>query len=317
MQDVQPVCRSCGEDSLTPILPLGKLAVADHTSNDSRVATQESHGSLDLALCSRCALVQIIGTAPAEELCCSPVQLSVPRENIARRARAMTAQIIASQKLRPTSLVIEIGSGDGQLLEAYQHAGIPVLGIEHSLDLAEVARLEHHVPTLSKRFDRDLGIQLEGCGQPADVVHVHDVLAHVADPGGFAAGLKVLLKETGVAVIETLYVKDLIDHDRMDNAQCDPVQCEQLCYFSLTSAANLLGRNGLAVHDVERVAMHGGSLRLFVGRSASSSGRVRTLLDEEASWGVDRPESYANFGQRLKRLLRTQSVVSNTAARVA
>jgi len=297
MHHVQPACRSCGEVSLTPILALGAMPLANRLLTDDQLATQEPCYPLDLVLCQHCALVQITETVPPEELFRHYVYFSSFSDGMLRHARQLAGQIIASQKLRPTSLVIEIASNDGYLLQNYKQAGIPVLGIEPAVNIAEVARLEHGVPTLNKFFNQDLAAQLEGCGQQADVLHAHNVLAHVSDLNGFVAGLRTVLKDTGVAVIEVPYVKDLIDH-----VEFDTIYHEHLCYFSLTSLSRLFARHNLVVHDVERIAIHGGSLRLFVGKSGQSSERVQAMLAEEAAWGVDRAAFYLSFGQRVERL---------------
>ena len=107
----------------------------------------------------------------------------------------------------------------------------------------------------------------------------------------------MVLKDTGVAVIEVPYVKDLID-----KREFDTIYHEHLCYFSLTALAHLFARHDLVIHDVERIAIHGGSLRLFVGKRGASSSRVTVLLAEEQAWGVGRAEFYQSFGQRVERL---------------
>jgi len=297
MHKVHPVCRSCGEGSLTSILTLGKVPLAGRLLSVDQLHREEPSYPLDLVLCPRCALVQIAQCAPADELTRTYVSFAQPTESYVRHARKLTSQIIASQKLRPTSLVVQVGSGDGYLLAEYQAAGIPVLGFEPAVNTAQTAREKHGVPTWAKFFNRDTAAALEGCGQPSDVIHAHDVLAYVSDPNGFVAGLKVLLKPGGVAVIEVPYVKDMID-----NAEFDLIYHEHLSYFSLTSLGHLLARQGLVMHDVERVGMHGGSLRVFAGRTGQSSKRVRQLLDEETAWDVDRTRFYLTFGQRIERL---------------
>jgi hypothetical protein len=278
-------------------LELGKMPLANRLLTDEQLQTQEPSYPLELVLCSSCALVQITETVPPEELVRDDVDFSPHSNGAARHARQLTAQIIASQKLRPTSLVVEIASHDGARLQGYLQAEIPVLGIESAENFAKVARVQHGVPTLYRSFDKELAVQIEGCGQPADVVHVHHVLAQAPDLNGFVAGLWTLLKDSGVAVIEVPYVKDLIDR-----VAFDAIYHEHLCYFSLTSLVRLFGRHGLVVHDVERIAIQGGFLRLFVGRTGRSSEHVEDLLAKEKAWGVDRAAFYLGFGQRVERL---------------
>jgi SAM-dependent methyltransferase len=273
------------------------MPLANRLLTHEQLDIAEPSYPLDLVHCPRCALAQITETVPPEELFHNYVYFSSFSDGMLRHVRELTSEIIASQKLRTTSLVVEIASNDGYLLQNYQQAGIPVLGIEPAVNVARVAQSERGVPTLCRFFGQPLAAQLAACGQRADVVHAHNVLAHVADLNGFVAGLRIVLKDTGVAVIEVPYVKDLID-----NVEFDTIYHEHLCYFSLTSLSRLFTRHDLVVHDVERIAMHGGSLRLFAGRQGGSSQRVQKMLADETAWGVDRSEFYLSFGQRVERL---------------
>ena len=222
----------------------------------------------------------MIGNSHGEALAARP-------ELSAWHARQLAGHVAAAQKLRPTSLVIEIGSRDGWLLKTYQASGVPVLGIEPTVRLAELARLENGIPTLCRHFNQHLAEHLEGCGQQADVVHVHHVLPVLVDVEAFLAGLAIVLRPSGVAVVDVPYVKHLVDRGELT---VPPYR--MWSYFSLTSLTRTLARYGLVAHDVEQNADAGGSLRLFVGKRGDTSARVTALLAEEADWGVDQPETY-------------------------
>jgi hypothetical protein len=122
----------------------------------------------------------------------------------------------------------------------------------------------------------------------------------VADLNGFVEGIGTVLKPDGVAVIEAPYLKDLIDH-----CEFDTIYHEHLCYFSLTALDRLFRRHGLSIQNVERIAIHGGSLRVTVGKTHGASERVARLLVEEAAWGVDRFDTYRDFGARVETLKAT------------
>ncbi len=273
-------CRSCTATSLetilkwepqTPSMPPGAAVVAGPGSSE------------ELAFCPDCTLLQRITPPHA-----SAQHNRSPRgEMAAWPGRQLISQVIATQKLRPTSLVVQIGSRDGRMLTDYQAAGIPVLGIEPAVRLAELARLEHGVPTLCRYFDKQLAVHLLGCGQPADVVHLHCTLPLAADPDTVVAGLPILLKDSGVAVIEVPYVRAMIERGDLWSAHH-----HELSYFSLTSLERLLTRHQLVIHDVERSADGGSSLRLFAGKFGQTSVRVTELLAEENGWGVNRPATY-------------------------
>ncbi|HTU27029.1 MAG TPA: class I SAM-dependent methyltransferase, partial [Pirellulales bacterium] len=171
------------------------------------------------------------------------------------------------------------------------------LGIESSAKLAHAAQCESGVPTLRGRFSRELALQLEACGQPADVVHVHHALASTADLSGFVAGLCTLLKPEGVAIVEVPYVRDMVER-----VEFNTIYHDHLCYFSLLSLAALFGRHGLMVTDVERRPAGGGSLRVFVARAGVVSDAVGRLLAEERQLGLDRPDYYRTFGEKVDKL---------------
>ena len=183
--------------------------------------------------------------------------------------------------------MIEIASNDGYLLQFYKRAGIPVLGIEPAANIAQVAESSAAFARSASSSAGRLPQQLDRRGQQADIIHANNVLAHVADLNGFVAGLQLLLKPDGIAVIEVPYVKDLIDQ-----VEFDTIYHEHLCYFSLTALDRLFQRHGLQIVDVERVAIHGGSLRVYVGQDWKRiRSRCARCSRKKPSWGVDQPRS--------------------------
>jgi SAM-dependent methyltransferase len=272
-------CRSCGNVSLKSIArwqqPGGPAK--------SPYATRPTTDYEELVFCPACALVHRIGESGRSPAAGDVVRTS---DSTAWSARHLTQQIIATQKLRPSSMVIEIGSRDGRLLSDYHSAGIPVLGIEPAVKLAELARLEYNVPTLCRHFDKPLALELALCCQSADVVHMHHSLSLVSELNTVIGGLHAVLKDTGVAVIDTPYVKHLIERRALWSAHTGQRNC-----FSLTSLGNLVARHKLVLHDVERTG-EGSTLRVFLGRRGHTSERVTKLLAEEESWGVNQLMTY-------------------------
>ena len=293
---VEIACRSCGSERLTTVLSLGRTPLANSLLTAAQLDQAEPTYPLDLAVCSACALVQITETVPPEQLFRDYLYFSSFSDTMLGHARTLVDRVLAQRHLEDSSLVVEIASNDGYLLQYYRDAGIAVLGVEPARNVARVAA-ERGIPTIGEFFDLDLACRLVRDGRQADIIHAHNVLAHVADLNGVVAGIEVLLKPDAVAVIEVPYVKDLID-----GTEFDTIYHEHLCYFSLTALENLFRRHGLAVIDVERVPIHGGSLRLYVGKGASSSSVVDALLREEASWGVKDVTFYAGFGEKVASL---------------
>jgi SAM-dependent methyltransferase len=205
---------------------------------------------------------------------------------------------MSSRPLDSQSLVIEIASNDGYLLQNYVRTGIPVLGVDPAENIAGVAR-QKGVPTLAEFFSSSLARQLAAEGKTADVVHANNVLAHVADTNGFVEGLRTILKPSGVAVIEVPYVRDLIE-----KVEFDTIYHEHLCYFSVSSLRSLFLRHGLALVAAEHVGIHGGSLRVWVAHEAHAQPTpgVDEQLERERRAGVDQYRFYQDFRRRVEHL---------------
>jgi SAM-dependent methyltransferase len=290
-------CRSCGQSGLKEILSLGKTPLANALLQENDLSQPEPTYPLDLVWCPHCSLVQITETVAPEVLFRDYAYFSSFSETMLRHAEELSTEMRERWQLGSHSLVIEAASNDGYQLQYYQRAGVQVLGVEPARNIAKVAQ-ERGIPTIAEFFGDECAQQLADNEQFADVFHAHNVLAHVADLNGFVSGIATVLKPTGVAVIEAPYAKDLFDH-----VEFDTIYHEHLCYFSLTALHRLFLRHGLEVIDVRRVAIHGGSLQVYlapVGQREPSVA-VAELLAEEAEWVMDE-DFYRAFGQRVEQL---------------
>jgi SAM-dependent methyltransferase len=292
-------CRACGGQNLKLVLALGKTPLANALLIAEQLSQPEMAFPLDVAFCPDCALVQITETVPPEVLFRDYLYFSSFSDALLAHARKIADRFITSRKLGPQSHVLEIASNDGYLLQYFQQAGIPVLGVEPATNIAHVAE-EKGIRTLNEFFSSALARKLRERGERADVIIGNNVLAHVADLNGFVRGVALVLKDSGVAQFEVPYVKDLIDH-----CEFDTIYHEHLCYYSLTALDRLFQRHGLRVVDVERVPIHGGSLRVqwvLTDSKQPASAAVANLLREEAAWGVDRFQFYTDFARRVEKL---------------
>lgn len=298
-----PPCRACAARSLEIILSLGHTPLANALLTAEQLREPEATYPLSLAFCPACTLVQITETVPPEKMFREYLYFSSFSDTVLENAELIASRMLDARALDGSSLVLEIASNDGYLLQHYKRRGVPVLGIEPATNIARVARDERGIRTISEFFGETLARTLRESGERPDVIHANNVLAHVADLNGFVAGISLLLKDDGVAVIEAPYVKDLIDH-----VEFDTIYHEHLCYFSLTALDRLFRRHGLIIHDAERIAIHGGTLRIFAGKAdaeaaeAKRTAAIKELLAEEAAWGVDRVEFYQGFGERVAHL---------------
>lgn len=295
-------CRSCS-GATVPLVSLGKIPLANALLTREELSRPEKKYPLDVTFCPSCTLVQITETIPPEILFRNYFYFSSVSDTILNSARELALRMIDAHHLERSSLVVEIASNDGYLLKNYVERGIPVLGIEPALNIAAQAERKG-ISTITEFFDTKLAQKLLRDGKAADVIHANNVIAHVADLQGVVGGIATLLKPDGIAIVENHYVKDLIDHTEFDS-----IYHEHLCYYSVTSFKNLFARHGLTLVDVERIPLHGGSLRVFFQREDGPKSmefegarHVRSLLEEEETWGVDNPAFYANFGASVEKL---------------
>jgi SAM-dependent methyltransferase len=295
------MCRSCSGTELCSVLDLGRTPLANALLTAEQLTEREATYPLELVFCPTCTLVQITETVPPEQLFREYLYLSSFSDTLLRHAEEIVSKLSCYRSLDTNSLVIEIASNDGYLLQYYKRAGIPVLGIEPATNIARIAEEERGIPTLSEFFGAALAAELSQAGKRADVIHANNVLAHVPDLNGFVDGLQLLLKEDGCAVIEVPYVRDMIDRTEFDT-----IYHEHLCYFSLTALEHLFSRHNLVIQKVERLPIHGGTLRIFLGKGhlgeQPRSSSVAALLEEEKAIG--RSDYYRGFGDKVGRLGR-------------
>jgi SAM-dependent methyltransferase len=304
MRNSTPECRSCGQRNLADILCLGRTPLANALLTEEQLRMPEPTYPLDLVFCPDCTLVQITEIVPPEELFRDYVYFSSFADTAVKNAKDLVDRLLATRCLNSRSLVVEMASNDGYLLQFYHQQGVPVLGIEPAVNVARAAQEERGIRTVAEFFAEDLARALRESGEQADIIHANNVLAHVPDQNGFVAGIGLLLKSGGIAVIEVPYVRDLIEH-----VEFDTIYHEHLCYFSLTALDRLFRRHGLCLVDVERLPIHGGSLRVFVSDRVPQAleddpgcVRVRAMLQDEERQGMTQEAFYRGFTTRVERL---------------
>lgn len=292
-------CRACGSADLVSFLDLGETPLADRLLTAEQLAAPEAKVPLEVVFCAGCTLVQITETVDPEELFCQdyPYFSSVSPSLMAHFEQS-ALDLIRERALFADSLVVEAASNDGYLLRHFQQAGIPVLGIDPADGPAKKAQ-SIGVPTLNTFFGLDLARSLAEEGRRADVFLANNVLAHVADLNGFVRGIATILKDDGIAVIECPYLLDLIAHREFDT-----IYHQHLCYFSVSALANLFRLNGLSLNDIKAVPVHGGSLRLFVGKHEEPSEVVLRMLAHEREIGATQRAFYAAFARQVADLKR-------------
>jgi SAM-dependent methyltransferase len=252
---------------------------------------------LHARVCSECFLVQLEEFASPESIFSDYVYFSSYSstwlEHAFRYAEYATSRFGLSSK----SLVIEVGSNDGYLLQYFAQRGIPVVGVEPARNVADVARAKG-IPTEARFFGEGTARELASRGR-ADLLVANNVLAHVPDLNDFVAGITTLLAPRGTATLEFPHLLRLVEEE-----QFDTIYHEHFSYFSLTTVERVFAAHGLIITDVEEWPTHGGSLRIFASRRGETSAHVHELRAREEAAGLEDLETYKSFGPRVRRAKR-------------
>lgn len=291
-------CRSCGSVEGALILDLGIQPLANNLLRPEDLNQPEPRFPLRLGVCKACWLLQILDLVPPTRLFSEYLYFSSFSDLMLSHAKTAAERYIREFDLSQSSLVVEIASNDGYCLKNFQAAKIPCLGIEPAGNIARVAR-EAGIETLEEFFGQESAGRLAQLDRRADLILGNNVFAHAPNPNDFVAGLKTLLKPDGQIVLEFPYALDFIEHNEFDT-----IYHEHVFYFSLTALLPLFKRHGLAIWEVERLSIHGGSLRLFAGIDGKHSVRnsVAELLANENAKGVTGLAFYEGFAQRVREL---------------
>lgn len=291
-------CRFCGSPLQITFCDLGMSPLSNAFVKPSQSHQGEVFYPLHAFVCERCFLVQLEQFETPEQIFRDYVYFSSYSESWLDHCRHYAEAMGAALGLGPQSFVIEVASNDGYLLQFFQKAGIPVLGIEPARNVAAAAE-EKGIPTLSEFFGHALAGRLVEDGRNADLVIANNVLAHVPDLNDFVSGLRRVLKPDGLLTLEFPHLLRLIKEH-----QFDTIYHEHLSYFSFAAATRLLAQHGLAIHDVEELPTHGGSLRVHAGRAEAGrppNARVAALLAGESHARLDDLDVYKSFSEKVKR----------------
>ncbi len=293
-------CRSCDSRNGTLLLDLGLQPLANNLLRPEDLGRPEPKFPLRLAVCQSCWLMQITDLVPPVDLFSEYLYFSSFSDALLRHSREAVECHIRNFGLNEQSHVVEIASNDGYLLQNFLNAKVPCLGIEPAANIAKVAR-EKGIETLVEFFGKKLATRLAADGRQADLVLGNNVFAHAPDTNDFGAGLQTLLKPSGRVVLEFPYGVEFIEHTEFDT-----IYHEHVFYFTLTALQPLFERHGLTIFRIERLPIHGGSLRLFAGHRGAHAveASVTGLLAEEKQKGVNSPSWYEGFAQQAQGIKR-------------
>ena len=294
-------CRFCNTVLEKVFLDLQKSPLANSFLTEKALKQKEPFFPLCTFICEKCFLVQVTDSERPENIFNTYAYFSSYSETWLNHVQNFVDLIIQKFSLNEKTLVIEIASNDGYLLQNFKGKNIPILGIEPASNIAIVAE-EKGIPTIVNFFSLKLAEDLSNQGRMADCLIAFNVLPHVPNLNDFLRGLKILLKPNGIIIIQfSAYIISLIE-----NNEFDMIYHEHFSYFSLYTIQKILTFHKLIVFDVERKQIHGGSLRLYVKHKENTSipinPSVNELLNKEKEYGLMKIETYQNFQKKVDEI---------------
>ncbi len=287
-------CRVCGERALHKFLSLGSMPLANCFLREEQLGIDETRYPLAVCFCSACGMVQLEHVVAPEIMFKEYPYLTGASEPAKLHFTQLAEEVSKKFNLSPESLVIDIGSNDGTLLQAFQRLNMRSLGVELASNVAELAN-SRGVETVTTFFTNKLARELFAEGGPAKVITATNVFAHMHDLSDVLRGVNYLLADDGIFVIEVPYLVDMIE-----KLEFDTIYHEHLSYFAVRPLVTLFARSKMNIIEVNRISHAGGSIRIYVEKSAQrSSPSVTALLQLEAEKGLNSIETYYRFAQEV------------------
>jgi SAM-dependent methyltransferase len=295
-------CRFCGSELKHTFVDLGMSPLCESYLTAEQANQGEIFYPLHVYVCGKCFLVQLQQYVSAASIFEEYAYFSSYSDSWLAHSKKYTEEMIARFGLGKASHVVELASNDGYLLQYFVARGLPVLGIEPAANVAKTA-VEKGVPTLVRFFNEGLAAELAAEGKRADLLLGNNVLAQVPDLNSFVAGMKILLKPRGVITMEFPHLLRLIEEN-----QFDTIYHEHFSYFSFFTAEKIFAAHGMRLFDVDEIATHGGSLRIYgchaEDDSKPVSARVVDLRAREEAVGISDLSLYSSFTEQVKETKR-------------
>ena len=292
-------CRLCGEALKQTLVDLGETALANSYVKMGDGDKVDPVYPLHARVCGNCFLVQIGDSVLPHDIFSDYAYFSSYSSSWVEHAKLYASEAQAKLKLNENSLVVEVASNDGYLLQHFVASNIPVLGVEPAANIAVIAE-EKGIRTQVDFFGEQIAHTIANTIGKADLTAANNVLAHVPDMNDFVAGFAAILKPEGVSTFEFPHLMNLVEH-----VQFDTIYHEHFSYLSLLAVENCLNRHGMKVFDVEQLPTHGGSLRVWACLSTASHPETDGLIEIrqiEQARGLAKLSTYEGFTSRVEKV---------------
>jgi len=292
-------CRFCKTKLKYTFVNLGASPLANSYIKEEQLYNAEPFYPLHAYVCDNCFLVQLAEFESPQHIFGDYAYFSSYSESFLNHAKNYTRLMVERFGFDRNSLVVEVASNDGYLLQYFKEMGVPVLGIEPAENVAKVAQ-DAGIPTIGLFFGTKTAQKLASEEKHADLMIGNNVLAHVPDLNDFVAGFRILLKPRGIVTMEFPHLLQLMECNLFDT-----IYHEHFSYFSFTTVQKVFAENSLTLFDVQEIPTHGGSLRIYACHSSDPSrvpsDNVRGLLEREKRVGLTNLQPYLSYGEKVRR----------------
>ena len=294
-------CRFCKNELSDVFIDLGNSPASNSFLTREELNEPEVFFPLKVYTCSKCFLVQVDEYKKSDAIFDNNyVYFSSYSSSWLAHSKQYSRLMIDRFGYDSKSLIVEIASNDGYLLQYFKEINIPVLGIEPTANTAQVA-IDKGIETVVDFFGVRLANELVAKGIKANLLLGNNVLPHVPDIVDFVGGMKIILKDDGVITMEFPHLMQLID-----NNQFDTIYHEHFSYLSFNTVQQIFASQGLQLFDVDEIPTHGGSIRIYAkhidDNSKNISANVASLLKKEKDKGLDTLSYYSNFQQKALKV---------------
>ncbi|WP_417834878.1 class I SAM-dependent methyltransferase [Thalassospira xiamenensis] len=294
-----PKCRACGAELNHTLVDLGDSPLANSYVTLDRKDTVDSRYPLHARVCSDCFLVQVDDVVPPSDIFSDYAYFSSYSTSWVEHARQYCQQAKDRLSLGGQSLVVEVASNDGYLLQHFVGAGVPVLGVEPAANVAVEAE-KKGVRSLVAFFGKETAEKIIAQYGHADLTAANNVLAHVPDINDFVSGFAMVLKDSGVSTFEFPHLLNLLEKN-----QFDTIYHEHFSYLSLYAVERCFEQSGLKVFDVEELPTHGGSLRVWAQKTSGTrpeTASLKAVRAKENAAGIATLACYDGFEQKVIKI---------------
>jgi 2-polyprenyl-3-methyl-5-hydroxy-6-metoxy-1,4-benzoquinol methylase len=286
------ICRVCKSKKLSVVFDFGPTPLANSFITKKYLEKEEEYFPLKVVFCNSCTFLQLAHVVNPQILFDKYVYFSSTSNVFIDHFEKLASKLTKELNLDKNSFIVDIGSNDGILLKPFKSRNIKILGIEPARNIADIAN-KQKIKTICSYFSTKIAKEIKNKFDNADIITATNVFAHIDNLDEIIRGVKILIKENGLFIIEVPYLIDFIE-----KFYFDLVYHEHLSYWRVETMKRLFLKYDMNIIRAERVNVHGGSLRLYISKNKNhilKDNSVESLIKLENKYKLNSINTYLNY----------------------